>query len=95
MGSGAFSTKDIAKIKALSTINARSEMITEAKTWREPVKKRRCLVPVSGFYEWDKFAKAPKQPYAFQLSAGGLLHARISRTPGGTGEGIGCNPSPL
>lgn len=44
-------TKDISDIKGLTTINARSETITKAPTWREPFKKRRCLVPVSAFYE--------------------------------------------
>ena len=59
--------------KGLSTINARSETITKAPTWREPFKKRRCLVPVSGFYEWGKFANPPKQPYAFELSNSGTF----------------------
>ncbi len=68
-----FFTKDIKDIKGLSTINARSETITKAPTWREPFKKRRCLVPVSGFYEWAKFTKPPKQPYAFELSNGGTF----------------------
>ena len=68
-----FFTKDVKDIKGLSTINARSETITKAPTWREPFRKRRCLVPVSGFYEWDKFAKPPKQPYAFELSHGGVF----------------------
>ena len=61
-----FFTKDLADVKGLSTINARSETITKAPTWREPFRKRRCLVPVSAFYEWDKFASPPKQPYAFE-----------------------------
>ncbi len=41
-----FFTKDLKDIKGLSTINARSETITKAPTWREPFKKRRCLVLV-------------------------------------------------
>ena len=53
-----FFTKDIKDIKGLSTINARSETITKAPTWREPFRKRRCLVPVSAFYEWSKFSAA-------------------------------------
>ena len=65
-----FFTKDLTDVKGLSTINARSETITKAPTWREPFKKRRCLVPVSGFYEWSKFSAPPKQPYAFELSSG-------------------------
>ncbi len=65
-----FFTKDLKEVKGLSTINARSETITKAPTWREPFKKRRCLVPVSSFYEWPKEGKPPKQPYAFELSSG-------------------------
>jgi hypothetical protein len=34
-----FFTKDLKDIKGLSTINARSETITTAPTWREPFKK--------------------------------------------------------
>ena len=68
-----FFTKDLNNIKGLSTINARSETITKAPTWREPFKKRRCLVPVSAFYEWPKEGKPPKQPYAFELSSGGTF----------------------
>ena len=49
-----FFTKDLKDIKDPSTINARSETITKAPTWREPFKKRRCLVPASAFFEWSK-----------------------------------------
>ena len=65
-----FFTKDLNDVKGLTTINARSETITTAPTWREPFKKRRCLVPVSAFYEWPKTGKPPKQPYAFELANG-------------------------
>ena len=68
-----FFTKDIKSIKGLSTINARSESIMQAPTWRELFRKRRCLVPASAFYEWPKEGKAPKQPYAFELSDAGMF----------------------
>ena len=64
-----FFTKDLKEVKGLSTINARSETITTAPTWREPFKKRRCLIPLDGFYEWPKEGKAPKQPYAFEMAS--------------------------
>ena len=47
-----FFTKDLKEIKGLSTINARAETIANSRTWREPMKKRRCLIPVNAFYEW-------------------------------------------
>ena len=65
-----FFTKELSDIKGLSTINARAETITKAPTWREPFKKRRCLIPASAFYEWPKEGKPPKQPYIFELSNG-------------------------
>ena len=65
-----FFTKDLKDVKGISTSNARSETIMRSSTWREPFKKRRCLVPVSAFYEWPKEGKPPKQPYAFELVNG-------------------------
>ncbi|WP_245632494.1 SOS response-associated peptidase family protein [Edaphobacter aggregans] len=36
---------DLKAFKGFSTINARAETITTSRTYREPFKKRRCLVP--------------------------------------------------
>ncbi len=68
-----FFTKDLNDVKGLSTINARAETITKAPTWREPFKKRRCIIPVNSFYEWPKEGKPPKQPYSFELANGNLM----------------------
>ena len=64
-----FFTKDMKDVRGLTTINACSETITTAPTWREPFKRRRCLVPVSAVYEWPKTGKLPKQPYALVIFA--------------------------
>jgi putative SOS response-associated peptidase YedK len=65
-----FFTKELSDIKGLSTINARAESITKAPTWREPMKKRRCIILCNSFYEWVKDSKPPKQPYSFELVNG-------------------------
>ena len=43
-------------------INARSETASEKPAFRQAFKKRRCLIPASGFFEWTK-EDGKKQPY--------------------------------
>lgn len=45
------SVKDASKY---SLINARAEEIETKKSYSEAFRKRRCIVPVSGFYEWRR-----------------------------------------
>lgn len=47
-------------------INARSETVFETKAFASAARKRRCLVPAMGWYEWQG-EKAPRQPYVFHL----------------------------
>jgi putative SOS response-associated peptidase YedK len=47
---------------AYKLINARSETIAEKPAFRDAFRSRRCLVPVDGFYEWQKTAGG-KEPY--------------------------------
>ncbi len=68
-----FFTKELADVKGMSTINAKAENVVKSPTWREPMKKRRCLVPVSAFYEWKKLDAKTKQPYAFTVSDASLF----------------------
>ena len=44
-------------------INARSETITEKPSFRQSVPSRRCIIPISGFYEWDRTDPKRKVPY--------------------------------
>jgi len=47
-------------------INARAETLLEKPAYKMPFQARRCLVPASGFYEWQRMEKA-KQPYLIRL----------------------------
>lgn len=47
-------------------INARSETVLEKPSFREAFKKRRCIIPADGFYEWARTG-GRKQPYYFRL----------------------------
>ena len=55
-----------------SMINARAETVGEKPAYREAFHRRRCLVPVSGFYEWQTGAEG-KQPWCIAAADGGLL----------------------
>ncbi len=57
-------------------INARAETLSEKPSFRNALKRRRCLIPTTGFYEWQKQpdgkTKIPmlitltsRQPFAF------------------------------
>lgn len=50
-------------------INARSETIQEKPAFRHAFKKKRCLVPADGFYEWRTEGKA-KQPFHITVKDG-------------------------
>jgi len=52
-------------------INARSETVAEKPSFRSAFKRRRCLIPVDGFYEWTTVpGAARKQPMYIHHCAG-------------------------
>jgi putative SOS response-associated peptidase YedK len=55
--------------KACNTINAKAETLTSRTMWSVPLHSGRCLVPVSGFYEW-KVSDGDRQFYAVEMTDG-------------------------
>ncbi|MBW2733069.1 MAG: SOS response-associated peptidase [Deltaproteobacteria bacterium] len=51
-------------------LNARRETLTEKPAYREAFRRRRCLIPASGFYEWAKRGPNVRQPYYVASSDG-------------------------
>jgi putative SOS response-associated peptidase YedK len=62
------------KDEAIATrlINARGESVAEKPSFRAAFKKRRCIVPANGFYEWQRVA-GDKQPFYIHPVDGDLF----------------------
>lgn len=43
-------------------INARAETLAEKNAYKSSYKKRRCLIPADGFYEWQKLDDSKRPP---------------------------------
>jgi len=54
-------------------INARSESAATNGAFKGALQYRRCLVPASGFYEWQKREGKRKQPYLLRPRNGGIV----------------------
>ncbi len=53
-------------------INARAETVHEKPSFRSAFKRRRCLIPANGFYEWKREGKT-KRPYFVHLKEQALF----------------------
>jgi len=70
-------------------INARADTVASKPSFRSAFKRRRCLVPADGFYEWQKAGKG-KQPFFIHrkdeepFAFAGLWEAwdSVSKSPG-------------
>ena len=81
-----------AKAPGTRPINARAETLAEKPTFRAAYRRRRCLTPANGYYEWRR-ENGRKQPYFIRLaevelfSFAGLWSAG---RPGRDGDPAGC-----
>ena len=51
-------------------INARAETVAEKAAFREAARRRRCLIPALGFYEWTKNADGTRHPWFVRRADG-------------------------
>ena len=58
---------------ASKMINARSETVTEKPSYRGLVQNHRCIIPMNGFYEWDRRNPKAKVPYFVPRADGRLM----------------------
>jgi putative SOS response-associated peptidase YedK len=57
----------------VKAINAVCETAAEKPAFRESMKKRRCLIPADGFYEWKQIGPKKKQAYNIGMADDGLF----------------------
>ena len=55
-----------------STFNARAETVAQKPMFRSAFNRSRCIVPASGYYEWQTIDKI-KQPYFISAADGAVL----------------------
>ena len=60
-------------------INARGETAAEKASFKNALRRRRCLIPADGFYEW-KSSGGRKQPYALIAREGPMAFAGLWET---------------
>ena len=54
-------------------INARGETIAEKPAFRDAVRRRRAIVPATGFYEWTKDADGARDPWYVRPADGSVM----------------------
>ncbi|MEZ4813381.1 MAG: SOS response-associated peptidase [Caldisericia bacterium] len=54
-------------------INARSETVSSKPAFRNSFKRKRCIIPITGFYEWKNTGYGAKRPYYFKKKDDSLI----------------------
>ena len=60
-----------------SMFNAKSETLATSRAFKEPFARRRCLVPIAGFYEWARQGDRKVPNYIRPHADDGLLLAGV------------------
>jgi putative SOS response-associated peptidase YedK len=61
------------EIQPKPLINARSETILDKPSFRNAIRRRRCLIPADGFYEWEGDVPGKKRPYYIHRPDHGIM----------------------
>ncbi|NMB76099.1 MAG: SOS response-associated peptidase [Myxococcales bacterium] len=80
-------TKDQSGARPL--INARAESLAERPTFREPLRRHRCLVPADGFYEWQRQGNRRQAWYFYRRDRRPFVFAGVYVPVAGGGEDVG------
>src|SRR5256885_11820891 len=70
--------KDPRKLSLL--INARGESVLDKPAFRNAMKRRRCLIPADGFYEWKQEGKLRRPFYVRPTDDGQMAFAGLWET---------------
>jgi putative SOS response-associated peptidase YedK len=75
-------------------INLRAESVREKKSWKSSLARRRCIIPIDGFYEWQDMGKGQKKQPIYvtarepqPLALAGLWDTWHGPAPGKEAEG--------
>ena len=60
------------KKEASGKVNARADTVAELSSYRVPFRRRRCLMPADGFYEYKEIGKK-REPHYFEMADGALF----------------------
>jgi len=72
-------------------INARAETASEKPSFREAFARRRCLIPATGFYEWQRTGEKKSQPWLIRMASGRLFaFAGLWEPPAASGTTPTC-----
>ena len=62
---------------AARNINARAETVGEKPAFRDSFRKRRCIIPADGFYEWERKPKGKLPHYIYGANGAPLALAGL------------------
>jgi putative SOS response-associated peptidase YedK len=70
-------------------INARAESVIEKPAFKNAIRRRRCLIPADGYYEWHDFGGRKRPLFVYPANGGPIAFAALWETwTGPNGEEV-------